>query len=91
MALRRAESKVGVDLGGGNVGVAKQKLHTAQIGAVLHHVRGATVPQAVRAGGVIGRLDQMPDPLARQRHSAQGKEETRGIVAVAVEANPGGA
>ncbi len=48
-----AEGQVGVDLRGGDVGVAEHDLHAAQVGAVLDHVRGATVAQAVRAGGVV--------------------------------------
>ena len=54
--FQAAEREVGVDLRGGDVGVAEQGLHAAQVGAVLHHVRGATVAQAVGAGGVSWQL-----------------------------------
>ena len=70
-----AQRQVRVDLGGGDVGVAEQQLHAAQVGAVLDHVRGATVAQTVRAGLSVGHFDDVPDPLAGQRHSAQGEKE----------------
>ena len=47
--LEPAQSQVRVDLRGGNVGVAQQQLHAAQVSAMLHHVRGATVTKPVRA------------------------------------------
>ena len=74
--LQPSQRQVGVDLRGGDVGVAQQQLHAAQVGAVLHHVRGATVAQPVRAGGGVGHLHHMPDPLPRQRHSAQREKQT---------------
>ena len=45
---------VGVDLGGGDVGVAEQGLHDAQVGAAFEQVGGEGVTQDVRAdaGGV---------------------------------------
>jgi hypothetical protein len=42
---------MGINLRSGNVRVTKQQLHAAQVRAVLHHVRGATVTQTVRTGG----------------------------------------
>jgi hypothetical protein len=39
---------VGVDLRGGDVGVAQQQLHHAQVGAVVDEVRGEGVAQRVR-------------------------------------------
>ena len=48
--LEPSERKMGINLGSGNIGMAKHQLHAAQIGAVLHHVRGAAMAQAVRAG-----------------------------------------
>ena len=69
--LQMAQRQVGVDLRGGDVGVAQQQLHAAQVGTVLHHVRGATVTQTVRAGGRLGHLDHMPNPLPSERHTAQ--------------------
>ena len=57
-----------VHLGSGNVGMAENRLHGSQIGAVLDHVRRATVTQHVRAGMTSGirrcRFDHLPDPLA---------------------------
>ena len=73
--LQMAERQVGVDLRSGDVGVAQQQLHAAQVGAVLHHVRGAAVAQTVRAGGRVGHFNNMPDPLTSQRHPAQGKKK----------------
>ena len=39
---------VGVDLRGGNVGVAEQHLHHAQVGAMVEQVGGEGVAQRVR-------------------------------------------
>ena len=72
---------VGVDLRGGDVGVAEQALDTAQVGAVLHHVGGATVAQHVRAGladvatGAGGAAHHLPHPLAGERASAHAEEQ----------------
>ena len=41
--LQPAKGKVRVDLGGRDVGVPEQGLHSSQIGSVLHHVGGTTV------------------------------------------------
>jgi len=38
---------VGVDLGGGDVLMAQQLLHHAQVGAAVQHVGGKGVPQQV--------------------------------------------
>jgi hypothetical protein len=75
-----SQRQVRVDLGGGNIGVAEQQLHRAQVRAVLHHVGGATVAQ--RCAGWLLRcweLDQQPDRLAGERHTAQGEKEARGV------------
>ena len=45
-----AQREMRVDLRGGDVGVTQQSLHTAQVGAMFHHVRGAAMAQHVRAG-----------------------------------------
>ena len=45
---------MGVDLGGGDVGMAEQHLHRAQIGAAFEQMGGEGVAQDVRA-----------DPLGR--------------------------
>ena len=78
-SLEAAERQVGVDLRGGDVGVAEHHLHAAEIGAVLDHVRGATVAQAVRTCGAVGALDEAPDPLPGERHAAQREEEAGAI------------
>ena len=46
--LQAFVGNVGVDLRGGNVGVPQQCLHHAQIGAVVHQMRGKGVAQIVR-------------------------------------------
>src|ERR1039458_3397671 len=56
---------VGVDLRGGDVGVAEQALHTAQIGAVLHHVGGATVAQHVRSEEHTSELQSLRHLVCR--------------------------
>ena len=82
--LQAAQRQVRVNLRGRNVGVAQQQLHAAQVGAVLHHVCGATVAQRVRTGLAIRQLYQVPHPLARQRHAAQRKKHACAINACGV-------
>src|SRR5208337_991304 len=67
-AVQPVERKMRVHLRGRDVGVAEDGLYRAQVSAILHHVRGATVPQHVRAG-MTGRLRRsvihhLPDALA---------------------------
>ena len=50
-------------------------MHAAQVGAVLHHVGGAAMAQPVRTGCPVRRFDQVPDPLAGQRHTAHGEKK----------------
>jgi hypothetical protein len=69
--FQATKSKMRVHLCSGNISVAKYYLHTAQICSVFHHVCGATMPQAMRTGGFVGRLYEMPYPLAGERHSAK--------------------
>ena len=78
--LQAAQRQVRVDLRGGNVGVAQHHLHAAQVGAVLHHVRGATVAQPCGLVEWFGHLDQPPNPLARERHAAQGEKQARAVL-----------
>ena len=67
---------VGVDLRGGDAGVAEHFLHLPQIGAAGQHVRGETVPQRVRtdlrrhAHALCVSFQQFPDPLAPQSPAA---------------------
>jgi hypothetical protein len=51
--LQSAQRQVCVNLRGGDVGMAEQNLHAAQIRSVFHHVGGATMAQPVRAGGAV--------------------------------------
>ena len=62
---------VGVDLGGGDVGVAEEQLHHPQVGPVVEQVGGEGVaqdvgrqPGRVDAGGQGMALDQGPEHLA---------------------------
>ena len=66
--LQPVERNVRVNLRGRNVGVPENSLHGAQIRSVLDHVRGATVPQHVRAGvtpALRRRFDHLPHSLPR--------------------------
>jgi hypothetical protein len=69
--LEPSQRQVRVNLRCGYVCVAQNQLHAAQVGAMLHHVGGATVAQPVRAGCVVSYLYQVPDPLARERHAPE--------------------
>ena len=71
-AFSRSPGDVGVDLGGGDVGVAEQGLHRAQIGAALQQVGGEGVAQDVRTD--LGRVDAGP----RRRLVEQLGEAPRG-------------
>jgi hypothetical protein len=54
LAVQRLQAlarDVRVDLRGGDVGVAEQQLHHAQVGAVVDEVRGERVAQRVRRDG----------------------------------------
>jgi hypothetical protein len=53
-ALQPIKCDVRINLRRGNIGVPKNGLHSAQVGAVLDHVGGATVPQHVRTGMAAG-------------------------------------
>ena len=46
-ALEPLAGNVGIDLGGGEVGMPQHDLHTAQVGAVFQQVGGKGVPQGV--------------------------------------------
>src|SRR3954471_10930761 len=73
------ESQVRVDLRGGNVGMAKQCLYSSEVGAVLDHVRGATVAQHMWTGFSRPRrcrtTDKLPDPLSSERFSRAPDEQ----------------
>ena len=72
-----AEGEVGVDLRGGDVGVAEEGLDGAEVGSALDHVGSAAVAELVGAGGGVAGFDEAPDPTAAERLAALGKEEAR--------------
>ncbi len=51
--LQAAQRQMRIHLRGGNIGMTQNQLHAAQVGAVLHHVRGATVAQPMRTGAAV--------------------------------------
>src|SRR5215469_2635320 len=59
------EVKVRVDLGGGDVGVAEQLLHPAQLAARLQQVRSKGVPEQVRMHAQVQSLAARPVRDAR--------------------------
>src|SRR5450759_3805018 len=66
--IQPVEREMRIDLRCRNVGMAEDGLHRAQIGAIFHHVSGATVAQHVRAGmthRLSGRvIHYLPYPLS---------------------------
>jgi len=84
-----AEGEVGVDLGGGDVGVAEEELDGAQVCAVLDHVGGATVAQGVRAGAAVAAFDEDPEGLAGEWHPAQGEKKLGAVCGVGLGADAG--
>ena len=71
---------VGVNLGGGHVGVAEQLLDDAQVCAVAQQMRGEGVPQEMGVdvyleAGVQGdALEDLPDADGGQFRAAHGEE-----------------
>ena len=69
-ARSRSRARVGIDLRGGDVGVAQQQLYHAQVGAMVQQVGGEGMAQRVRrqrrmdAGLARMALDQVPEGLA---------------------------
>jgi len=59
-----------IDLGGGDVGVAQQHLHHAQVGAMIEQMGGKGVAQRVRrqrlgeSGGTGAPIEKIPKGLA---------------------------
>lgn len=56
--LQTTQREVRVDLSGCDIGVSQQRLHGAEVRAMLHHVGGATMPQHMRAGVTVRRLHE---------------------------------
>ena len=72
-----------VHLRGRNVRVPQDRLHGAQVGAVLHHVRRAGVAQHVRTGVSAlrrRRTDHLPHSLTRQPAPTAPEKEQRRVV-----------
>ena len=71
---------VGVDLGGGNVGVAEELLDDAEVGTMAKQVAGEGVSQDVRvdvlldAGSAGNVFDDLPDATARHGVAIAGEE-----------------
>src|SRR5271154_2438551 len=75
--------EVGVDLGGGEIGVAEHLLQRAQIASAGEQVGGEGVSERVRAhpllepGAAGMRLDDLVEALARQPAAAEIEEQGR--------------
>ena len=69
---------VGVDLGGGNIGVAEHFLDAAQVGAALEQMSAETMAQGVggyfagHAGSQSGATYDTPDFNATKRSAGAG-------------------
>ncbi len=80
---------MGVDLGGGDVGMAKHELHGAQVRAMSQEVGGKGVTQHVRGDGFAdpGRprrfLDDLPE--TETAHGAAPVADKKGIAAAPLE------
>lgn len=75
---------VGVDLGGGDVGVSEEFLDDAEVGAAGEEVGGEGVAEGVgvdvaEAGAFGGTFDDLPDDDAGDGQAGAGEEET-GVV-----------
>jgi hypothetical protein len=64
------EIEVRVDLGRGDIGVAEQFLHAAQVAGGLQHVAGETVAQQVRMHA-LGQALALRELLQAQLHRAR--------------------
>lgn len=82
-AFEPVERDMGINLRSRNIRVSEDGLNRAKIGTVLDHVRGARVPQHVRAGMASGSetrfADELPEALAGQpaapcTHKQQGRK-----------------
>ena len=79
---------MGVDLGGGNAGVAKHLLDDAQVGTIVQQMRGERVAQDVRVDALVdfrllsSQFNNVPDAFSRQLPSRVGKKEVDGLSAL---------
>ena len=96
--MQRDESfavDVGVDLGGGEAGVAEHVLDDAEVGAVFEKVGGEGVAHDVgvdvfrESGGACAFFDDLTDAVAGEFFASVGEEDGVGFAAVAQEAGPG--
>jgi hypothetical protein len=82
-AFQSVERDVRVDLRRPNVSMAENGLHGTQVGAVLDHVRSATVAQHVRTGvssrGSRSLANHLPHSLPRYFFCPTGDEQDWGI------------
>jgi len=75
---------VGVDLSGGDIGVAEEFLDDSEVGAVFEKVGGEGVAQEVRVdvlvdAGTFGAFfDDLADSVRRKLASTDGEEDLRG-------------
>lgn len=71
--LELLDADLGVDLGGGQFGVAEELLDEADVGSVFEHEGGTGVPQQVagaafaECGGVDVVADELGQPVRRER------------------------
>ena len=77
-ALQALLQHMGVDLRRGNIGMAEQRLHHAQIGAVVQQVAGEGVAQHVRA-----HLRRRAARRCRERLELAGEMLARQMAALA--------
>src|SRR5829696_9771309 len=82
---------VGVELCGGEVGVAEHLLDAAQVGATLEQVRGERMAEQMRVHpvrvepGLLGETaEDQERPGARQRAAARVQEQLRAVAPVEV-------
>src|SRR5687767_9547484 len=84
LGVRRLQAlarDVGVDLRGGDIGVAEKELHHAQVGAVVDEVRGEGMAQHMRRKLLAGdgaravAPDQVPERLPRHARAAAGEKQ----------------
>ena len=73
-----------IDLSRGDIAMAKQFLHDAQVGPAANQVRGEAMPEGMRADGLQQAalsavfFDEHPQTDALQRLTGAGKKESLG-------------
>lgn len=84
-ALKAAAIHMGIDLGGGDVGVAEEFLHRPQVGSADQKVGRETVAERVRVnvgefGGHRSAFDDLPDGHAFKRLAVAREEEAAHVL-----------